>query len=163
MQCRNLHRHVYDFITNMNMVQSNDQLNSSSHTQPSSVNTQAELDILWNKIITFIINSCIELLLHFWVYEDKTINKKKKKKRVIPYKHTAKLSSLCSRMTRIISQNNYFEFNSPLWLKRFEKYNHDYESTGDAEAVSDKDFTIPNPPSKITQKWLDNFKTKIRI
>ena len=103
MQYRNLHSQVSEFINNMNTFQSNSQGFSRPHTQTIPDNAQGNLDTLWNKIVSLIINSCIESLPHFWVYEDKTINKQKKKKRVIPYKHTAKLSNLWLRITRIIS------------------------------------------------------------
>jgi len=45
----------------------------------------------------------------------------------------------------------------------FSKYNQDYEMIADKDLVSDKDFTIPDPPAKITQEWLDIIKAKVRI
>ena len=106
---------------------------------------------------------CIESLPYFWMYENKSINKKKKKKWDKFYTHTAKLSNLCLRLARMISQKWELSFNHKQWTIRINKYNSDYDTMGDKDIDIDKDFTIPDLPFPIMQKWFTMLKAKVKI
>ena len=90
-------RKLEHYINNLESIERSIRFSNSNVNVTSQPSWQIEINKVWNRISGIVLNSCIEGLLHFWVFTDVTscpIKKKKKKFKEKNHIHTAKLIQL---------------------------------------------------------------------
>src|SRR6266542_2737617 len=124
-----------------------------------------EIDKMWNRISSIVLNSCIEGLPHFWISSDNT-NKCKKKKKHLQTKnhtHTAKLIQLWHSQlnTRRITRFEDIQKLIIHWKKKILKYNADYDQADNVE-IPDRSLFEISTEDIYTEKWFAHLLRQIK-
>src|SRR6266498_4535079 len=123
-----------------------------------------EIDKVWNKISSIILNSCIEGMPHFWISSDNKHKCKKKKKRLQTknHIHTAKLIQLWySRLRPNLNQPGNEQSFKMDWERKISKYNNDYDQVDNLEIPDQSTFEI-STDNIFTDEWFAHLLCQIK-